>query len=174
MRRYDRKIRSKYPLHTERALNRRAIGAIKGKYTPSAADQITEADYEAHCKAVRDDLDQAIADNALLASTIQYEQAERRLARYKLSEGVTAVAETLEFRDVDTGEIILEYVPAIAGIDPLPATIELKVRDDEGAVTGTETVPNPAIVQDEAERAAAGEVVNNAFNDVLLLVEARR
>ena len=173
-RRYDRQIRSKYPLQIERALNRRAMGAMKGKYTPTAADQVTEAAYETHCKAVRDDLDQAIADNVLLASAIQYEQAERRLARYQLSVGVAAVAEVPELVDVDTGEIILEYVPAVAGIDPLPVTVERVTQDEEGAITGTETIPNPAIVQDEVERAAAKNIVDGAGAEVLALVEVRK
>ena len=171
--RYDALIRSKYPLRKERAMNRRAIGTLKGKYVPTVADAADEAAYEAHTKAVRDDYEQAVIDNVLLVSTIQYEQAQQRLTCYRLSEGVAAVAEIPEEKDPDTGEILQEYVPAIIGIDPLPATIEQNTYDDEGNLTGTETILNPCIVQDEAERSAAQEIINDATTEVLTLADER-
>ena len=75
--------------------------------------------------------------------------------------------------DPDTGEILQEYVPAIIGIDPLPATIEQNTYDDEGNLTGTETILNPCIVQDEAERSAAQEIINDATTEVLTLADER-
>jgi hypothetical protein len=45
-------------------------------------------------------------------------------------------------------------------IDPVEPTVEQPVYDDEGNQTGTETVQNPLIVQDDAERADAQAVVD--------------
>ena len=172
--RYDAHIRSEFPLRKERAMNRRAMGAVKGKYIPTAADAADEAAYEAHTKAVRESYEQALVDNELLKGVISYERAEQRLERYILSVGITAIAEVPEIRDPDTGELTQEYSPAIAGVNPLPATIEQVTRDAEtGEITGSETVPNPLIVQDEAERQAAQNIIDNASAEILALITAR-
>jgi len=52
-----------------------------------------------------------------------------------------------------------------AGIDPLDAQVEQTTHDEEGNAT-TETVDNPMIVQDDAERAAAQAVVNGTPDEV--------
>ena len=98
-----------------------------------------------------------------LYEAIRYEQAVLRLARYRLDTGVAYVEEVPEVRDPETGEITQEYVPAVQGIEPLPATIEQNVYDPEtGEIIGTEEVPNPLIVQDLAEVEAARELIDNA------------
>ena len=51
-------------------------------------------------------------------------------------------------------------------IEPLEATVEQDVYDEEGNVTGTETVPNPLIVADDAEREAAQAVVDGTPEEV--------
>ncbi len=89
-------------------------------------------------------------------------EAEARLARYRLAEGrpeETEEVETGEF-DEETGAPLLETVVVRQAIAPLEPTIEREIRDeDTGEVTGTETIENPAIIKDKAERVAAQAVL---------------
>ena len=173
LRRYDQHIKTYFPTVTERAMNRRAMGQIKGKYNPTANEVLQEVAYETHCKNVRDDFDQAIIDNALLIEVIGYEQAEIRLARYILSVGVDYVPEILEVIDSETGEVLQEYIPAIAEIEPLPLIIEVTVYNEEGEVTGTNMIENPLITQDILERSEAQAILEAANAEILNLVELR-
>jgi len=79
-----------------------------------------------------------------------------------LADGLPETVEdqpTGEF-DPETGEPITETVVVQPAIEPLPATVEVDVTDPEtGEVTGTEAIPNPAIVADDTERAKAGAVI---------------
>ena len=55
-----------------------------------------------------------------------------------------------------------------AAIDPLPAEVERPIYDRvTGEQTGTEMVPNPEIVRDDAERTAAQAVVNDTPAEVI-------
>ena len=174
LKRYDRRIRTEFPLNVERAMSRRAFGQVKGKYTPTAEEVLQEESYEIHTKAVRVDLEQAKLDNTLLIATLEYESAERRLARYLVSEGVAFVPEVPEIIDEETGEVTQEFVPAIAAIEPLPATVEQPNYDQEtGMLIDYETVPNPLIVIDEAERVKAQSTIDNATAGVLNLAVLR-
>ena len=171
--RYDAYIRSKYPLHIERGIKRRATGKAKGKYIPNSAEIAQEAAYETHCKNMQDDLGQARIDNTLLKGAIRYERATARLHKYSLADGVLAVDETPEIRDPDTGEVTQEYIPAIKGIEPLEQTVTVSVFGSEGEVAGTKQIPNPLIAQDNAEREAAQQVIDNATGETLSLVAER-
>ena len=51
-------------------------------------------------------------------------------------------------------------------IDPLEPTVEQNIYDDEGNLTGTETVANPLIVADDAEREAAQAIVDGTPEEV--------
>jgi hypothetical protein len=58
-------------------------------------------------------------------------------------------------------------------IDPLPAEIEQTVYDETtGEQTGTIMVPNPAVVRDDAERAAAQAVIDGTPTEVIAFAEA--
>ena len=59
----------------------------------------------------------------------------------------------------------MESVLVQSAIDPLDATVEVTTYDVDGNGT-TETVANPLIVQDDAERAAAQAVVDTAPDEV--------
>ena len=115
----------------------------------------------------------AVADNILLKKIVTYEQAEVRLVKYILSEGVTGVDEIPEIMDPETGEITQEYVPAIIAIDPLPLTVEIPVYDEEGEQTGTETIPNPATTQDIEERIIAQNTITKASAETIIYVTKR-
>ena len=98
-----------------------------------------------------------------------YKNAVARLAKYILSEGRPEVKgmrpngektlnpETLEYEDVLVESIIQ------TAIDPLPATIEILEGYPEAVLV---TVPNPAIVQDETQRAAAQAIVDATPQEV--------
>jgi hypothetical protein len=106
------------------------------------------------------------ADAKLFAQqAVDYTKAKARLAQYQLSVGVSEVRENLptgeQIADDDTGEItdVLEEIVTQAGIDPLPATVEIKVYVED--TPSIETVNNPLIVSDNAERAEAQAVVDS-------------
>lgn len=101
--------------------------------------------------------------NELLKQALEYEQAERRLAQYKLSEGRPEIP---EITDPDTGEITQQYQEAIA---PLPATIT--VTDENGEAI---EVPNPLIQEDEEARAKAQSVIASVTLEALNLVNYRK
>lgn len=92
-----------------------------------------------------------------------YRKALARLARYRLADGRPEVTEEIATGAIDpnTGAPISETVIVQPAIDPLPAQVEQPVHDpDTGEQTGTEMVPNPAIVQDDADRATAQAVID--------------
>ena len=105
-----------------------------------------------------------------------YLAAQARLARYRLADGRPEVTEEQQAIDEqgqpvfneETGESVMEIVVVQAAIEPLPAEVEQPVYDNEtGEQTGTEIVPNPTVVADEAERAAAQAVVDAAPQEVV-------
>lgn len=105
-----------------------------------------------------------------------YLAAQARLARYRLADGRPEVTEEQQAIDEqgqpvfneETGEPVMEIVVVQAAIEPLPAEVEQPVYDNEtGEQTGTEIVPNPTVVADEAERAAAQAVVDAAPQEVV-------
>ena len=113
-------------------------------------------------------LDLTYQINSFNAQLAAYRTATARLARYPLAQGRVAIFEDQPTGEVDAeGNPVTQSVLVAPQIDPLPATIERDVRDHEtGDITGTEEIPNPAIAQDEAERAAAQAVVDGTPQDV--------
>lgn len=104
-----------------------------------------------------------------------YRAAQARLARYRLADGRPEVTEEQQaidelghpMFDKENGEPVMEIVVVQAAIEPLPAEVEQPVYDEEiGEQTGTEMVPNPAVVQDDAERAVALAVVDGTPQEV--------
>jgi hypothetical protein len=104
----------------------------------------------------------------------EYRTATARLEQYQLSVGRPEVTEsqptgeqvfneeTMEMEDV------LEEVIVQTAIEPLEPTVEITVYDEEDleAEPTTETVPNPLIVADDAERAEAQTVIDNTPESV--------
>lgn len=91
-----------------------------------------------------------------------YRAAQARLAKYELAAGRPEIIEdvpTGEF-DQETGEVITQSVVVAVAVDPQPATITQPTYDEVGEHTGEEEVPNPAIVQDQQERAEAQAVMD--------------
>jgi hypothetical protein len=113
---------------------------------------------------------------------VAYRAAQARLARYHLVDGQPEAAEEQQaideqgqpVFDEETGEPVMEAVVVQAVIEPLPAEIEQSVYDETtGEQTGTIMVPNPAVVQDDAERAAAQAVIDGTPTAVIAFTEAQ-
>jgi hypothetical protein len=112
---------------------------------------------------------------------VAYREAQSRLARYRLADGRPEITEELQaiddlgqpVLDEATGEPVMEAVVVQAAIEPLPAEVERPIYDEvTGEQTGTEMVPNPEIVQDEAERADAQAVVDETPAEVIEFASA--
>ncbi|MDP7152580.1 MAG: hypothetical protein QGI08_04285 [Paracoccaceae bacterium] len=110
-----------------------------------------------------------------------YREAQSRLARYRLADGRPEITEELQaiddlgqpVFDETNGEPVMETVVVQAAIGPLPAEVARPIYDEvTGEQTGTEMVPNPKIVWDEAERADARAVVDEAPAEVIEFASA--
>lgn len=91
-----------------------------------------------------------------------YRAATARLAKHRLADGREEVVEPQEVTHLypDAVEAVFEDVVTRSAIPPLPPTVTVDMYED-GEVVGTEEVPNPAIVIDDAERARAQEVIDS-------------
>jgi Ran GTPase-activating protein (RanGAP) involved in mRNA processing and transport len=124
--------------------------------------------FNTYMTTVSVDTDTNRANNTFNQQLADYRVATARLAQYRLADGRDEVTE-----DVGTGEFdedgneITETVVVTTAIDPLPAQVEQPVYDDDGNQTGTAMVDNPAIVQDDEERAAAQAVIDGTSQSVV-------
>lgn len=110
------------------------------------------------------------ANNLANHQLAAYRAARARLFRYRLADGQTEVVEDRPTGAVDpeTGNPIMAAVVIRSAVDPLPATINQPIINPEtGAQIGTETVPNPLIVADDAERAAAQGVIDGTPAEIV-------
>lgn len=122
--------------------------------------------FDAFMTAFSADHDVNIANNTFNRQLVEYRKATARLEKYRLADGraeQTFEEPSGEYDD-EGNEIMHTWI--IAAIEPLDAQVEQNVYDDEGNVTGTEMVDNPAIVQDDAEREAAQAVVDSTPQEV--------
>jgi hypothetical protein len=120
----------------------------------------------------------------------EYTRAVERVAQYRLADGQEEVIEDVvvgqeHVIDSDgrptydsSGEpimqdIIRENVVTTVGIDPLPATSIESSLDSDGLIVDTE-VPNPDIVMDDAQRAAAQEIIDATPQAVIDHYEANQ
>lgn len=99
----------------------------------------------------------------------EYRTAKARLEQYQLSVGrpevteMVPTGETAWNEETREAEDVLQEVVIQTAIEPLEATVEITVYDEEDpmAEPTTETVPNPLIVADVAERTEALTVIDN-------------
>jgi hypothetical protein len=95
-------------------------------------------------------------NNVFNSALERYRKATTRLARYELSVGRAGVWDFQPNGEFDEeGNEIIVPVLVQADIEPLPATVVVPVYDEETDTISEQTVPNPLIVADEAERAQA-------------------
>ena len=106
----------------------------------------------------------------------EYVDAIERLSQYILSEGRPELTEditisteevwneeTEEYDTVATTETVITQT----SIGPLEPTIEVTTTDPETLEPTTETIPNPLIVSDNAERAVAQAIVDATPQSVI-------
>jgi len=118
---------------------------------------------------------QWVADNVVNAENnlfnnqlAAYRKSTARLDQYKVADGRPEITEEQPTGEYDEeGNEIMETVVVQTAIDPVEPTVEQPVYDpDTGEQTGTETVTNPLIVADEAERAEAQAVIDQIPQEV--------
>ena len=97
---------------------------------------------------------------------VAYTTSVERLARYIVADGREEVIESQATGERVFNEETLEMddvmvdVATVTAIDPVDATITRLVYPEEGGDPTEETIENPLITQDNAERAAAQAVVD--------------
>ena len=113
---------------------------------------------------------QEAADRKFSKQLIAYKAAVERLAQYIVAEGCSEVKQMLpggeKVLNEETGEqedVLVETVTQNA-VEPLPETVE--VWEQDGDELMKKTVRNPAIVQDEEQRAAAQAIVDATPQEV--------
>ena len=104
----------------------------------------------------------------------EYRKATARLGQYVLADGRPELTEMQptgeQVYNEDTGEMedVLHEVVVQTAVEPLPATVDVLAYDenDPDAEPTTQTVPNPEIIRDTEERAAAQAVVDATPDEV--------
>jgi hypothetical protein len=145
------------------------IQAIKDKYPKTITGGTTIGEVPAWV--------QEAADNWTFNKQLrEYVAAVERLEQYILSEGrpeirEDVVVETREVWNEESEEYetvnITENVITQTAIEPLEETVEVTEYDPETMESTTTTVPNPLVVGDEEERAAAQAVVDATPQEVI-------
>lgn len=94
-------------------------------------------------------------------------RARARLAQYRLADGRPEITEQVETGEYDDlGNPIMQTIVTQSAIDPLPAEIDQVVWNEELQRNVTIQIANPAIVQDDAERAKAQATIDATPQDV--------
>ena len=148
--------------------------------------------WKAEIQAIKDAHPKAVIDNDTLNSRKsqalsnhqlqEYTKAVVRLAKYQVALGREEVTEetvvgtrpvldendevVLGSEGQVTCEDVVEQIVTVTSIDPVDATVEQTTYDDEGVAT-TNTVENPLITEDNAERAAAQTIVDATPQSVI-------
>jgi hypothetical protein len=127
---------------------------------------------------VPQDILDAAANKLFAQQVVAYTAATARIAQYILSVGREEVVESQPTGDQVYNEETFEMEDVMAdvitqtAIEPLEATVEVTVYgDDPEAEPTVETVPNPLIVADDAERAEAQAVIDSTPTPVKTYVE---
>jgi len=145
------------------------VQAVKNKHPKTITGGTTIGDVP--------DWVQEAADNWTFNKQLrEYVGAVERLSHYVLAEGrpeltediVTSTEEvwneeTEEYDTVTTTKTVITQT----SIGPLEPTIEVTTTDPETLESVTETIPNPLIVSDNAERAAAQAIVDATPQSVI-------
>ncbi len=115
---------------------------------------------------IAEDLQEAADAKLFNRQLVAYTTSVERLARYIVADGREEVIESQATGERVFNEETLEMddvmvdVATVTAIDPVDATITRLVYPEEGGDPTEETIENPLITQDNAERAAAQAVVD--------------
>jgi len=156
-------------------LERRAQKHIKRVWSDQARERsirISDGAFDAFMTSFSADHDENVANNTFNWQLQEYGNAVARLDRYVLADGRPEVWEDQPTGEYDEeGNEVVESVLVQPAVEPLEATVEVTTYDVDGNGT-TETVPNPLIVADTEERAAAQAVVDGTPEEVKAWVYA--
>jgi hypothetical protein len=154
---------------TPAQLEKRAQKHIKRIWSDQAREKsirLSDGAFDAFMTSFSADHDVNLAHNTFNWQLAEYRKATARLARYVLADGRPEVWEDQPTGEYDEdGNEVMESVLVQAAVDPLDATVEVTTYDVDGNGT-TETVANPLIVEDEAERAAAQSIIDGTPEEV--------
>ena len=154
---------------TPAQLEKRAQKHIKRVWSDQAREKsirLADGAFDAFMSAFSVGHDVNLANNTFNWQLSEYRKATVRLARYVLADGRAEVWEDQPTGEYDDeGNEVMESVLVQAAVDPLEPTVEVTTYDVDGNGT-TETVTNPLIVEDEAEREAAQSIVDGTPDDV--------
>lgn len=136
--------------------------------------RLGDGQFDAFMATFSADHDTNKANNTFNWQLAEYRAATARLNRYVLADGRSKLTEMQptgeQVYNEATGEMedVLHEVVVQTAVEPLPATVDVLVYDenDPDAAPTTQTVPNPEIIRDEEERAAAQAVVDATPDDV--------
>jgi hypothetical protein len=155
---------------TPAQLEKRAQKYIKRSWPDQAREKsirLADGAFDAFMTSFSADHDVNIANNTFNWQLAEYRKATARLARYVLADGRPEVWEDQPTGEYDEeGNEVMESVLVQTAIDPLEPTVEQNIYDDEGNLTGTETVANPLIVADDSERELAQSVIDQTPEEV--------
>ena len=149
-------------------LENRAQTYIRRSWPEQAREKsirLTDGAFDAFMSTFSTNHDVNIANNTFNWQLQEYRKATLRLERYSLADGraeQTFEEPSGEYDD-EGNEIMHTWI--VPGVEPLPATVEVTTYDDEGNAT-TETIDNPLLVTDNAEREAAQAIVDSTPQDV--------
>jgi hypothetical protein len=136
------------------------VAEVKAKFPKTITGGVTIGE-------VPQELLDAAADKLFTAQLAAYKAAIHRLEQYIVADGreevteMQATGEQVFNEDTMEMEDVMHEVVVQTAIEPVEPTVEQTVySDDMDAEPTVETVANPLIVTDEAERAAAQAVVD--------------
>ena len=162
----DLKLNKGQPPMNAGQFQRRVLAYNENIWPQALREQYTDA-FELWKDEMRPVLAEAEANYAFNHKLAAYKAARARLSRYRLAAGRPEITDM-----IDTGKInpdgtpYLESVVVQPAIEPLPATVETINEAGQTVVS-----PNPAIVQDDAERAEAQAVIDATPADVVEFFE---
>ena len=155
---------------TPAQLEKRAQKWISRSWTAQAREKsirLADGAFDAFMTSFSADHDVNLANNTFNWQLLEYRKATARLARYVLADGRAEVTEmqptgeqvyneeTMEMEDV------MHEVITVTAIEPVEATVTRMVySDDMDAEPTEETIENPLITTDVAERTAAQATVD--------------
>jgi hypothetical protein len=150
-------------------LERKAQRVIANAFAPQEREKsirLGDGKFDAYMEGFRADHAINIANNEFNAKLDAFRKAEARLDQYALAEGRPEVYEDQPTGEFDEeGNELTAPVLVQTAIEPLEPTVEETTYDEDGNAS-TQTVPNPLIVKDEAERAAAQAVIDSTPDEV--------
>jgi len=126
-----------------------------------------DGEFNEFMDSVESDTDANRENNTFNWHLQEYRKATSRLAQYIVADGrpelteMQPTGEQVFNEETDEMEDVMHEVVVQTAIEPVEPTVEQTVySDDMDAEPTVETVANPLIVEDEAERAAAQAVVD--------------